>query len=135
MKYMMLMVAGVAWGLTAPGCQGSSGVGGEVGAGGVNGNGDRAAKGGRRGNGDGNGSTAGAGGATGPDGGVGLSCSDLFDPGVLQTYSIDITPDELSKLTTEFNDIQAVLAGTPDNPITQSRFITGARRSATPGFG
>jgi hypothetical protein len=41
------------------------------------------------------------------------ACSDLFDPGVLETYSIEISPAEWSKLDAEFHDVAAVLAGTP----------------------
>jgi hypothetical protein len=47
-------------------------------------------------------------GGIGPDG-----CSDLFDPKVLPTYSIEISADEWSKLDAEFHDVASVLAGTP----------------------
>jgi hypothetical protein len=40
-------------------------------------------------------------------------CSDLFDENVLQTYSIEISADEWTKLDAEFHDIADVLAGTP----------------------
>ena len=46
-------------------------------------------------------------------GGAASACADLFDPGTLQSYSIDISPDEWTKMEDEFRDIQSVLAGTP----------------------
>ena len=59
--------------------------------------------------------TTGSAGATGTGGsGVAQSgCADLFDPGVLQTYSIDISADEFAKMDAEFHDVQAVLAAMP----------------------
>jgi len=67
------------------------------------------------------GGTATVNGGVGPDGGTGGSpgggsqgaCSDLFAPGTLPTFSIDISADEWAKLDDEFHDIQSVLAGTP----------------------
>jgi hypothetical protein len=40
-----------------------------------------------------------------------LACSDLFDPGTLATYDIDITPDEFAKLDAEFHDLTMLEAG------------------------
>ena len=40
-----------------------------------------------------------------------LSCSDLFDERVLQTYSVDISATEWASLVAEFNNIPAVLTG------------------------
>jgi len=70
---------------------------------------------------DGAGGGGGGGGTVQPaplgDGGVTIGCSDLFDPSVLRSYSIDISADEWSKLSAEFANIQAVLAGMPmENP-------------------
>ena len=49
-----------------------------------------------------------------PDaGGSPYLCSDLFDQSVLQTYAIDITPDNWAKLDADFHDLKDVLAGTP----------------------
>src|SRR5262249_43638659 len=41
------------------------------------------------------------------------TCSDLFDQGALQTYAIEISADEWSKLDAEFHDVADVLAGMP----------------------
>jgi len=60
--------------------------------------------------------SAGTTGATGSGGASGVArggCADLFDQGVLQTYSIDISADEWAKLDAEFHDVQAVLAAMP----------------------
>jgi CotH kinase protein len=35
----------------------------------------------------------------------GLPCSDLFDPGMLRTYAIEIDPAELAKVEAELNDV------------------------------
>jgi hypothetical protein len=40
-----------------------------------------------------------------------LGCSDLFNPGTLQQYWIDISDTELAKLNAEFMNISGVLAG------------------------
>jgi hypothetical protein len=70
------------------------------------------------------------GGGAGPDGGQGgagsstgqgglptspqgLSCSDLFAQDSVQTYALDITADEWSKIVAEFNNLTALQAGTP----------------------
>jgi len=66
--------------------------------------------------GGGNGPSA-VGGSGGAAGGGGMAasgnCSDLFDPGTLQTYSIDISDAEWAKVNAEFSDVASVLAGTP----------------------
>src|SRR5262252_2981097 len=47
-----------------------------------------------------------------------VSCSDLFDPGVLQTYSIDISDSEWAKLWAEFLDVSNASADTqPYHPV------------------
>src|SRR6185369_13715203 len=57
------------------------------------------------------GSGTGGGGAIGAIGADG--CSDLFDQKTLQTYSVDISGDEWTKISAEFQDVAAVLANTP----------------------
>ena len=101
---------------------GPSGSAGSTGSTGAAGSGPPGT-GGRHGRGGGHGARPGesraAGPGTGGDHGAGGSgvaqngCADLFDPGVLQTYSIEISADELAKLDAEFHDIQAVLAAMP----------------------
>jgi hypothetical protein len=61
----------------------------------------------------------GTGGGSGPNSvsprpGPGIqACTDLFDPNVLHTYSIEISPEEWAALDAEFHDVQAVLAFMP----------------------
>ena len=40
----------------------------------------------------------------------GLPCSDLFDPGMVRTYSIEIDPAELAKVEAEFKDVATLEA-------------------------
>jgi hypothetical protein len=54
---------------------------------------------------------AGGGQGGAPGGGprpIGLACPDLFDPGTLRTYAIDIDPAELEKVRAEFNDVASL---------------------------
>jgi hypothetical protein len=39
------------------------------------------------------------------------ACSDLFDQSALQTYAVEISADEWTKLLAEFNNVDAVLTG------------------------
>jgi CotH kinase protein/Putative metal-binding motif len=58
---------------------------------------------------------AGAGGAVGGSGGAAganpLACADLFDQGSLQTYSFDISADQLTAITAEFHNLTALESG------------------------
>jgi CotH kinase protein/Putative metal-binding motif len=54
----------------------------------------------------GGGAYGGAGGAANP-----LACADIFDQGNLQTYSFDISADQLAALDTEFHNLTALEAG------------------------
>ena len=75
---------------------------------------------------DGAAGVAGATGAAGAGGGAVGACTDLFDPSVLQTYSIEITADEWAKLDAEFHDVQAVLTGTPPENYHPVTFHSGS---------
>jgi len=61
------------------------------------------------------GSGGGSGGSGPPSGSTGATggahaCSDLFDAGMLRTYSIDISPDEWNSIQAEFHDIATLIA-------------------------
>jgi hypothetical protein len=52
---------------------------------------------------------AGGGGAAGTSGAL-QGCSDLFDENLVRTYSIDISPDEMTSLQAEFNNVATLMA-------------------------
>src|SRR5579863_8598187 len=57
---------------------------------------------------------AASGGATGSGGSSGgnpLACADLFDQGSLQTYSFDISPDQMAAINVEFHNLTALESG------------------------
>jgi hypothetical protein len=92
-------------GATVPTGTAPSGSGSASGAAGVTG---------AAGSGVGRGGAGGAGGTsttTGP-----LGCSDLFDPGVLQDYAVDISADEWAKLDNEFRNRYTVVGPNTVNP-------------------
>jgi hypothetical protein len=82
-----------------------------------------------------------SGGSGGPTGGTATggsapsasACSDLFDPGMVRTYSIDIDPTEWNSIMAEFNNTTQLLAGGNDfvvrHPVTfhmGSETVSGA---------
>jgi hypothetical protein len=59
------------------------------------------------------GGTSTTGTTVGDAGGSPHLCSDLFDQSVLQSYAVDISADDWTKLDADFHDLKDVLAGTP----------------------
>jgi hypothetical protein len=55
-----------------------------------------------------------------------LSCSDLFDQQVLQSYAIEISASDWAKLDADFHDLKDVLAGTPPQTYYPVTFHFGA---------
>ena len=54
---------------------------------------------------------SGSGGAPGSGGGNPLACADVFDQGTLQTYSFDISADQMAALNVEFHNLTALESG------------------------
>ncbi len=85
---------------------GAAGAGSQPGAAGAPGTGGSTVSG------TGGSTVSGAGGAPGTGGGGNpLACADIFDQGSLQTYSFDISDDQMAAINVEFHNLTALESG------------------------